>query len=271
MQRSLGTGTAEGPAPAPRREAGYRAVLQGVVEPLLALLLATLLILALGALLLPDLDGQAREGPEAAGGNGTGSGLHDLVLEQPRLVPRILALQSGVFLVAGLLLVRLRVQGGPDFPRSGLLRAVLLGLAGGVAALVGSGLLGFLLTLAGWPVEEQAWLAELLREPQRLGPLIPWIVVAAPVAEEVFFRGYMFRFMERRLGFRAALLLSSAVFAAVHLNPSGIPVYLVIAVVMAWVYRLSGRLISPIVAHATLNGVVLLASAMAPGSGRLPG
>ena len=242
-----------------REPTPLRAV-QGVAEPLLVLGLAFLLILALSAALVP-------EGLSEAGGETPD--FTDLVRERPRMVPMFLAIQAAVLLFAGLALIRWRVAPGLPQNRQGPLRAVLFGVAGGIVAIVSSAFLSFLLTLAGWPVQEQAWLEELLLEPLLIRQLAPWIVVAAPIAEEVFFRGYMFRFMEQRLGFRAGLLLSSAVFATIHLNPSGLPVYMVIAVVMALVYRYSGNLLSPIVAHATLNGTVLLASAFVPASGTI--
>jgi len=233
---------------------------RGVAEPLLVLGLAFLLILALSAALVPE---------ELSEAGGEAPDFTDLVRERPRMVPIFLAIQAAVLLTAGLALIRWRVAPVPPEKRQGPLRAVLLGVAGGIVAIVSSALLGVLLTLAGWPVQEQVWLEELLLEPLLIRQLAPWIVVAAPIAEEVFFRGYMLRFMEQRLGFRAGLLLSSAVFATIHLNPSGIPVYMVIAVVMALVYRYSGNLLSPIVAHATLNGTILLASAFVPASGTI--
>jgi membrane protease YdiL (CAAX protease family) len=242
------------PEPAPL------SALRGVAEPLLVLGLAFLLILALSAAFVPD------ELPETGGDRPE---FRDLVREQPRMVPVFLAIQATVLLVGGLLMMRWRVPREPSAGRQGALRAALVGVGGGIAAIGASAVLSGLLALVGWPVQEQPWLQELLLEPVLIRHLAPWIVVAAPIAEEVFFRGYMLRFMERRLGFRAALLLSSLVFAVIHLNPSGLPVYLVIAVVMALVYHYSGNLISPIVAHATLNGTILLASALVPASGTI--
>lgn len=234
--------------------------LQGVAEPLLVLGVVFLLILALSAALLPaEISLPTGETPDFL----------DLVRERPRLVPKFMAIQAAVLLLAALTMIRWRVTPRPVRKRQGPLRAALTGLAGGVLAVVSSACLSVLLTLAGWPVQEQAWIEELLLEPSLLWQLAPWIVIAAPIAEELFFRGYMFRFMDRRLGFQAGLLLSSAVFASIHLNPSGLPVYMVIAIVMALVYRYSGNLISPIVAHATLNGTVLLASAYLPTSGTI--
>jgi membrane protease YdiL (CAAX protease family) len=237
-----------------------------VAEPLLALGIAFLLITTLSLFLLPagGSEPPGDVGPESEAARPPD--FLDFMRDQPRAVPKFLAIQAAVLLLAGSLLIRWRVKPRSSEPRWGLLRAALLGAAGGVAAVVLSAVTSVLLTLAGWPVREQAWIDELLGERQLIWQLAPWIVIAAPIAEEVFFRGYMFRFMEQRLGFRAGLLLSSVVFAAIHLNPSGLPVYTVIAVVMAWVYRRSGNLASPIVAHATLNTTVLFASAIAPPS-----
>ena len=242
------------------REPSPLGAVRGVAEPLLALALAFLLILVLSASLVPEeISEETGETPD----------FMDLVRERPRVVPKFLAIQAAVLLLGGLALIRWRVVPDRTRRRQGPVRAVLTGLAGGVIAIVSSALLSVLLTLAGWPVQEQAWLQELLLEPLVIWQLAPWIVIAAPVAEEVFFRGYMFRFMEQRIGFQAGLLLSSVVFATIHLNPSGLPVYIVIAMVMTLVYRHSGSLVSPIVAHATLNGSVLLASAFVPVSGTL--
>ena len=188
----------------------------------------------------------------------------DLVQAEPGLLPKVLSIQAAVFLLAGLLMVRFRVDPTRSGPRYGPLRASLLGVGGGVAAIVLSVVTGLLLKLLGWPVHEQAWLEELLGQGDVVWKLAPWIVVIVPIAEEVFFRAYMFRFLAQRLGFVTGLLLSSAVFATIHLNPSGFPVYMIIAAVMAWVYRRSGNLASPIFAHMTLNGTVLLAGTMVP-------
>ena len=50
-------------------------------------------------------------------------------------------------------------------------------------------------------------------------------------------------------------------FAAIHFNLSGFPLYLIIAAVMAWIYEYTGRLSAPVAAHATLNSFVLLVGA----------
>ena len=49
-------------------------------------------------------------------------------------------------------------------------------------------------------------------------------------------------------------------FATVHFNPSGFPIYLAIGALIAWSYERSGRFVAPIVGHVTLNAIVLAVS-----------
>jgi membrane protease YdiL (CAAX protease family) len=117
---------------------------------------------------------------------------------------------------------------------------------------------GLLLKLVGLPVEEQAWLVELYSDPGTLLRISPWVVLVAPVSEEVFFRFYVLRVIAVHMGFPTGIVVSSLMFAMVHLNPSGILIYFGIGCVFAWVYQRTGRLIAPIVGHMTLNAFVLI-------------
>ena len=54
----------------------------------------------------------------------------------------------------------------------------------------------------------------------------------------------------------AARFHEPALFAVIHLNPSGIVVYFVIGLVLAFLYLRTGRLWAPILAHMVHNGVV---------------
>jgi membrane protease YdiL (CAAX protease family) len=140
--------------------------------------------------------------------------------------------------------------------------AVAAGVAAGGVIVVMNGALGALLWLLGLPAEEQAWLVELYSDPAALVRIAPWVVVIAPISEEIFFRFYIFRFIARGAGFPAGVIASSLMFTVIHFNPSGFLIYLGIGCVLAWVYHRTGRLIAPIVAHATLNGIALLLSSL---------
>ncbi len=80
------------------------------------------------------------------------------------------------------------------------------------------------------------------------------LCVAAPVGEELFFRGLVHGSL-RRLGVPVATLLSAAVFAAVHLVPAAFPVLFVVGVILALLYEHTGSLIPGIVVHMLINAL----------------
>ena len=75
--------------------------------------------------------------------------------------------------------------------------------------------------------------------------------IIGPVFEEIFFRGLIFGYL-RRWGVPAAVLISTAVFAAFHLNT--IPITQIVGgVVFAVAYHTGGSLMVPIVIHVLGN------------------
>jgi len=190
--------------------------------------------------------------------------MEGLLRTEPRTLPLVMSIQAIIFSLAGLFFGRrIRVEASAVRPRTSRTRAVLFGVASGVAAVVLSAALVALLKLVGLPVAEQDWLSELYPDLPALLRVAPWVVVISPVSEELFFRFYVFRFIAAHVGFPAGLVVSSLMFAVIHLNPSGLLIYLGIGCVLAAVYRYTGRLIAPIVGHATLNAIVLVISAAA--------
>jgi membrane protease YdiL (CAAX protease family) len=74
----------------------------------------------------------------------------------------------------------------------------------------------------------------------------------APVAEEICFRGMIYTFF-RRWGAIAALVVSTAIFAGLHI-PQGIPVTQIVGgIVFAIAYETSGNLMVPITIHCLGN------------------
>ncbi len=74
-----------------------------------------------------------------------------------------------------------------------------------------------------------------------------------PVAEEVFFRGYIYGFF-RKWGVAFGIIASSTIFAVLHMKGGGIP-YIQIAggLVFAISYEIEKSLFVPIVIHVTGN------------------
>lgn len=78
-------------------------------------------------------------------------------------------------------------------------------------------------------------------------------VIAAPIGEEIFFRGFLFGSLRGRLGFAAAAAISAAMFALVHGQPLLIAVMFFVGLALAWIYERRGSLLAPIGAHAMFN------------------
>lgn len=88
-------------------------------------------------------------------------------------------------------------------------------------------------------------------------------VVAAPVVEEIVFRGVILPALVPRLGRAFAVITQGVVFGAVHVDPSGsagvglVVVLAAVGVVFGMATLLVGRLWPAIIGHALFNGVVL--------------
>jgi len=82
-------------------------------------------------------------------------------------------------------------------------------------------------------------------------------IVVAPVAEEFFFRAFFYRALRNRLRVWSACLITSLVFAALHLQYAGTPLVFVIVAVFAvgacLVYEATGNLFTVIALHAVFN------------------
>jgi membrane protease YdiL (CAAX protease family) len=81
------------------------------------------------------------------------------------------------------------------------------------------------------------------------------IAVVAPIVEEVFFRGVLLHRWATRWDLRTGIVLSSILFALVHLDPIG---KFVFGLAMCALYLRTGSLWAPIAAHAINNGIVFL-------------
>lgn len=111
------------------------------------------------------------------------------------------------------------------------------------------------------PAELQSSM-KLLEISYTLGKRIIFIfagVVLAPVAEEIIFRGVLYATVKQAGYPRLALFGTSLFFAAFHMNTMAFVPLTFFAIVMTLLYERTGRLIAPIVAHATFNAANILA------------
>lgn len=87
------------------------------------------------------------------------------------------------------------------------------------------------------------------------------VVVVAPFCEEILYRGLLWQAVERRWGRWVALVVTTAVFALAHFEPTRAPLLLVAALPVAFARLYSGGLLAAIVAHQVTNllpGIALL-------------
>jgi len=85
--------------------------------------------------------------------------------------------------------------------------------------------------------------------------LVLIVAIAAPIIEELFFRGLLLRAIEKRSGPTWALWVSSLIFGAVHLQLLQFPALTLIGLVLGWLTLRYGRLGPAIWAHIAFNSV----------------
>jgi membrane protease YdiL (CAAX protease family) len=129
-------------------------------------------------------------------------------------------------------------------------------LAATVGALLAVYIYSLLLYLITGDTPEQET-DELFKSPGLL-PLVGFaVVIVAPIAEEIFFRGFVFAGMVRPLGAIPAMLVSGLIFGTFHVtNVETIGLVLPIGAIgalFAWLYYRTGSLYIAIATHMLFN------------------
>jgi uncharacterized protein len=88
------------------------------------------------------------------------------------------------------------------------------------------------------------------------------IVAAAPISEEIFFRGFIFGGLRKRLSFIPAALIAAAIFGIFHYTGAGsaavVPQLALLGLVLCWVYEETGSIYPTIAIHAANNLLAFL-------------
>lgn len=90
-----------------------------------------------------------------------------------------------------------------------------------------------------------------------LALLALFVVIGAPVAEELFFRGLLLRTAERRFGGAWAVVVSAVVFGLTHFQALQLPGLVAFGVVLGVLTRRAGRLGPALVAHVAFNATTV--------------
>lgn len=91
------------------------------------------------------------------------------------------------------------------------------------------------------------------------------VVVLAPIAEEIFFRGFLYPALRSRFGILLAAVIDGLIFGALHYGQGDgwlvLPTIGVFGVVMCLLYERVGSLYPLIAVHAALNAIALSSDA----------
>lgn len=83
--------------------------------------------------------------------------------------------------------------------------------------------------------------------------------VGAPIAEEIFFRGYVFGLFRRAGSIGSGIAFSGFLFAAAHItDPYNMPIIWLFGCILAWLYHRTGSLLTSMTAHSVNNSVAIL-------------
>jgi membrane protease YdiL (CAAX protease family) len=75
--------------------------------------------------------------------------------------------------------------------------------------------------------------------------------------EELFFRGFLYAGLAQRYSWRKAAVISSALFALIHLQPLAIAPIFILGYIFAYLYRRSGSIWPAVVMHVATNALGL--------------
>ena len=122
-----------------------------------------------------------------------------------------------------------------------------------------TGAMAFSLRKMGLDPQEQAAVA-IFRSgtPLQISILVPATVILAPIGEEFCFRYAICRKLEYHFGPLHGVWLTSLIFAAAHLNLQVFPALFLLGIWLTSLYRRTGSLLAPMIAHAMFNGLSVL-------------
>jgi membrane protease YdiL (CAAX protease family) len=157
------------------------------------------------------------------------------------------AARLGAFLACAALLVAMRPPGRERVP---LLAVFFAGASGWVALPAWLGLIFVVGSALGLP---RVTPAPLVASPDA------WIanVVLAPLFEELLYRERLLPALRQRIGKPLALVTSSALFAAPHLEPWSVLAAFAAGLVLGGLFLVRGSVVLCVAYHAGLNGAVL--------------
>ncbi|MTH54268.1 CPBP family intramembrane metalloprotease [Bacillus mangrovi] len=187
-------------------------------------------------------------------------------LQDSLLAGTLTGLAIALFLTAGVYVVAIRPHklSWRDIGLRSFSPRYWIHIFGGTIALIAASILILLLmSELGIGAENQKTKA-LESSPAQTAVLIGFVsaAVISPIYEEIFYRGFIYKWIRMKWGISAGILISSIIFTIVHIPTyNTLPVNFVSGVIFAWVYEKSGSVWPGIIIHALFNGIAVALTA----------
>jgi len=87
--------------------------------------------------------------------------------------------------------------------------------------------------------------------------------IISPIYEEIFYRGFLYRWLRTRTGFIGAILLSSIIFTIVHIPTYNLmPVNFFSGIIFALAYERTNSIWPSVIIHGLTNGIMVLLTSL---------
>jgi membrane protease YdiL (CAAX protease family) len=146
---------------------------------------------------------------------------------------------------------------------------------GYLACLLGGSVFAFLIQLASGltPREKELPIEELFKSRESVQLIAAAAILVAPLAEETFFRGFLYPLFARRMGIFAGVMLTGALFGMMHGGQldwswERVGLLTVVGVVLTYVRARTGTVLAPYLLHLGYNSILFVVFFFAPGGYR---
>ncbi len=120
-----------------------------------------------------------------------------------------------------------------------------------------SGYMKWMESLGVETVQDTVKLLKEASDPKVIGLMAVAAVIAAPVCEEIIFRGYFYPVMKRFAGMWPAAICSAFVFAAAHGSLTALLPLFLFGALLVFIYEKTGSIWAPMALHFCFNGATV--------------
>ncbi|MCE7792952.1 CPBP family intramembrane metalloprotease [Salipaludibacillus sp. CUR1] len=88
--------------------------------------------------------------------------------------------------------------------------------------------------------------------------------IISPVYEEIFYRGFLYKWFRSKWGGAAGIVSSSTIFTLVHIPTyNTLPVNFISGIIFAWTYEKTNSVFPAMIIHGIFNGLAVILTALA--------